>query len=89
MNGQKMEPTPPTVTADQLTVWADSLLHINHLNTLVQREIEAKSFARATDLSERARKRAWTMLNEMFASGARKPEGYCEPGTVPGKIDEV
>jgi hypothetical protein len=84
-----MEPTPPDVTSEQLTVWADSLLHINHLNTLVQREITANSLDRAADLSERARKRAWTMLNEMFAAGARKPEGYCEPGTVPRETDEV
>ena len=84
-----MESTPPPVTTDQLTLWADSLLRINHLNTLVQREIDAKSFVRAAELSERARKRAWTMLNEMFTSGARKPEGYCEPGTVPGVANEV
>lgn len=83
-----MDATPPTISAEQLTQWADSLLHINHLNTLVQREIEANSLSRATELSERARKRAWQMLNEMFAAGAEKPEGYCEPGTsATGAID--
>jgi hypothetical protein len=66
------------VSLDQLTRWADSCLRINHLNTLVQREISANSLARATELSERARKRAWEMLNEMFAAGAAKPEGYAE-----------
>ena len=76
-----MDAAPPLISAEQLTAWADSLLHINHLNTLVQREIESNSLSRATDLSERARKRAWQMLNEMFAAGAQKPEGYCEPGT--------
>jgi hypothetical protein len=84
-----MESTPPAVTSEHLTQWAESLLHINHLNTLVQREIAANSLTRATELSERARKRAWVMLNEMFAAGAAKPEGYCEPGTVPGAIDEA
>jgi hypothetical protein len=74
---------PAIITVEQLTRWADSCLHINHLNTLVQREIAANSPARATDLSERARKRAWQMLNEMFAAGAVKPAGYCEPDATP------
>jgi hypothetical protein len=65
----------------QLTVWDDSLLHMNHHGTLVQREIDAGNYERASDLAERARKRAWKMLNEMFEFGAEKPEGYCEPGT--------
>jgi hypothetical protein len=51
--------------ADQLTTWADSLLRINHLNTLVQREIDPGHLDRAKHLSERARKRAWLMFNEM------------------------
>jgi hypothetical protein len=78
-----MNTTPATLTTEQLTRWADSCLHINHLNTLVQREIAANSLERAMDLSERARKRAWQMLNEMFAAGAAKPPGYCEPGVEP------
>jgi len=69
--------------ADQLTIWAESLIHINHLNTLVKREIDAGHLDRAKQLSERARQRAWIMLNEMFAKGAAKPEGYCEPRTAP------
>jgi hypothetical protein len=69
--------------ADQLTIWAESLIHINHLNALVRREIDAGHLGRAKQLSERARKRAWAMLNEMFAAGAAKPDGYWEPGTGP------
>ena len=65
---------------DQLTAWAESLLHINHLNTLVQQEIDAGRLYRAKQLSERARKRAWTIFTEMIVAGAAKPEGYCEPG---------
>jgi hypothetical protein len=64
---------------DQLTRWADSLIHVNHLNTLVQREIAGGRLARAAGLSERARRRAWTMFNEMIAAGASKPPGYAEP----------
>lgn len=79
-----MTSASPSISTEQLTRWADSCLSINHLNTLVQREIAAKSLERAAELSERARKRAWVMLNEMFAAGAVKPEDYCEPGTVPG-----
>jgi hypothetical protein len=52
---------------------------MNHHGTLVQREIEAGNFERASHLNERARKRAWKMLNELFAHGAEKPENYCEP----------
>ncbi|GGC64109.1 hypothetical protein GCM10011396_08810 [Undibacterium terreum] len=49
------------------------------MNTLVKREIDANSLARAAELSERARKHAWKMLNEMFEAGAVKPADYCEP----------
>jgi hypothetical protein len=48
-----MQPTP-SITVEQLTRWADAALRINHLNTLVQREIAAKDLVRAADLSERA-----------------------------------
>jgi len=63
----------------QLTEWAESLIHINHHSTLVQREIAAGNTERAAQLAERARKRVWAMLNEMFRLGAEKPEGYAEP----------
>lgn len=78
-----MSSPTPIVTTAQLTAWAESCLHINHLNTLVQREIESKDYARAAELSERARKRAWALLNELFAAGAAKPQGYAEPGPTP------
>jgi len=55
---------------------------INHLNTLVQREAENGSRARAAELSERAQRRAWELFNEMVAAGASKPDGYREPGSV-------
>lgn len=67
------------ISKAQLTTWAESLIHMNHHGTLVQREIEAGNLKRASDLSERARKRAWIMLNELFDYGAEKPESYCEP----------
>jgi hypothetical protein len=88
-NGWHMKLNPSTVTPEQLAHWANECLSIKHLNTLVQREIQANSLARATDLSERARKRAWQMLNEMFVAGAIKPEGYCDPGTTPKAGDET
>ncbi|MGO9994024.1 MAG: hypothetical protein ACLPTF_16115 [Steroidobacteraceae bacterium] len=55
--------------------------------TLVQREIAANSTARASELSERARRRAWQMLNELFAAGAKKPDGYFEPEGAPENGD--
>jgi hypothetical protein len=67
------------VTREQLTRWADSCLRINHLNTLVQREISSGTFERAVDLSERARRRAWDLFNEMIEAGASKPAKYQEP----------
>ena len=67
------------ISKAQLTAWAESLIHMNHHGTLVQREIEAGNSERASHLAERARKRAWKMLNELFEYGAEKPEGYCEP----------
>jgi hypothetical protein len=70
------------VTNELLTKWAESCLRINHLNTLVQREIAGGTAQRATDLSERARRRAWDLFNEMIAAGASKPEGYTEPNSA-------
>jgi hypothetical protein len=69
-----------SIPVAQLTAWAESCLSINHLGTLVQRELESKSYARAAELSERARKRAWALFNELLAQGAAKPSGYTEPG---------
>ena len=73
-----------SVSVEQMTDWAENTLHINHLHTLVQRELEGRGikYERARSLSERARVRAWKMLNEMFAAGAKKPEGYCEPDSA-------
>ncbi len=67
------------ISKAQLTEWADSLIHMNHHGTLVQRELDAGNIQRARQLAERARARAWKMLNEVFEHGAEKPEGYCEP----------
>ena len=73
--------SPPggPVSQDELTRWAEACLRINHLNTLVQREIAAGALERARQLAERARVRAWNLFNDMVRAGARKPEGYREP----------
>ena len=65
----------------QLTEWASSLIRMNHHGTLVQRELKSGDLNRVAHLSERARKRPWKVLNEMFGLGAEKPEGYREPCT--------
>jgi hypothetical protein len=67
------------VTNELLTRWAENCIRINHLNTLVQREINDGRLHRAAELSERARRRAWDMFNEMVAAGASKPAKYTEP----------
>ena len=68
------------ISEDMLTRWAETCLHMNHLGTLVQRELQVGNYVRAQDLSERARMRAWVLVNELFEAGAKKPEGYAEPG---------
>ena len=67
------------ISQRQLTEWAESCLRINHLNTLVQREVDGGRLKRAKHLSERARQRVWLLFNELVRSGANKPSGYCEP----------
>ena len=68
------------LSEDLLTRWAESCIHLNHLGALIQRELSpTKENARAIDLAERARRRAWTLLIELFEHGAKKPEGYMEP----------
>jgi hypothetical protein len=68
------------ISEELLTRWAESCLHMNHLGTLIQRELSpGKENARAIDLAERARRRAWTLFNELLKHGAKKPVGYQEP----------
>jgi hypothetical protein len=67
-----------SISVEQASAMAESCLRMNHLNTLVQREIAAGNTERATELSERARVRAWTMFNDLIRIGAKKPEGYCD-----------
>ncbi|MET0014792.1 MAG: hypothetical protein ABW088_14170 [Sedimenticola sp.] len=69
------------ISKAQLTNWAESLIHMNHHGTLVQREIEEGNYKRASELAERARVRAWRILDELFEYGAEKPKDYCEPNT--------
>lgn len=71
-----------TLSVEQASAMAESCLRMNHLNTLVQRELTAGQKDRAKELSERARVRAWTMFNELIRLGAKKPEGYCEPDEI-------
>ena len=56
-----------SISVEQMTVWAENTLHINHLHTLVQRELEGQGvkYERARNLSERARVRAWKMLTHI------------------------
>ncbi len=77
-----MNPDEPEIKISEevLTRWADSCLAMNHLGTLLGRELrKTKKDARAIDLAERARRRAWELFNELIAHGAQKPVGYAEP----------
>jgi hypothetical protein len=67
-----------------LTEWAATCLRINHLNTLVQRELAGSSLERAAELAERSRAAAWQLFNALVAAGAEKPAEYAEPGTSGG-----
>ena len=65
------------IPEELLTRRAESCLHMDHLGTLIQRELlPNKHNARAIDLVERARRRAWVLINELMEHGARKPAGY-------------
>jgi hypothetical protein len=65
------------ISDDLLTRWADSCLHMNHLGTLIQRELAPSSQnARAIDLAERARLRAWTLFTELRDTGVAMPDWY-------------
>ena len=68
-----------TIPVAHASAWAENCIRINHLQTLLQRELDPDLNSRAFDLSERARVSAWTMFNEMVDAGAQKPEGYREP----------
>ncbi len=70
------------IPEEVLTRWAESCIHMNHLGTLIQRELPAnQKNSRVLDLAERARRRAYELFNELVEYGAKKPEGYREPGT--------
>ncbi|MCZ8064181.1 hypothetical protein [Silanimonas sp.] len=71
------------INRESLTRWADSCIHMNHLGTLANRAMSDGDVARAEELVERARKGAWLLLNDLFASGAQKPLGYAEPESAP------
>lgn len=72
-----------SVTRGQLTQWAESLVRINHHGLAIQRELKAGNVEQAADLAERARLRAWKILNELIECGAERPEGYRESGADP------
>jgi hypothetical protein len=77
-----------SVTKGQLTQWAESLLRINHHGVVIQRELKAGNVEQAADLAERARLRAWKILNELFECGAERPEEYREAGTGSDSADD-
>jgi hypothetical protein len=63
------------LSRELLTQWAETCLRMNHLGTLIEREMVGKNGCeRALDLTERARRRAWNLFNELVEQGARKPE---------------
>jgi len=67
------------ISEELLTRWAESCLHIGHLGTLIQRELQPnKGNARAIDLAQRAEQRAFALFHELLEHGAQKPEGYKE-----------
>lgn len=78
-----------TIPQEQLTRWAYECFRINHLHTLVLREIAAgdtmnitergRRRARAKDLTERARQRTRELFNELIAAGASQPPENAEP----------
>lgn len=69
-----------TIPEELLTRWAESCLSMNHHGTIIQQELpKTAENARALELAERARRRAWDLFNDLLHHGANKPENYCEP----------
>jgi hypothetical protein len=69
------------ISAEQLTRWADDCVRISHLNSLVQRHARDGSRKYAVILSERARRCASELLNELVAAGA-SPKQYDNPEEI-------
>jgi len=71
--------TEKKVTEELLTRWAESCLHMGHLGTLIQRELQPnEKNARALDLARRASERAFALFSELLENGAQKPDGFKE-----------
>jgi len=67
------------ISEELLTEWAMSCVHINHLGTLIQRELAQRGVhARAVDLAERAGRSAWALRNEFGQHGARNSDATIE-----------
>lgn len=72
------------ISTETLSRWASECMHMNHLGTLVTRSLAAGDESGAAEFAERARVRAWKLLNELFTAGAEKPAGYAEPSAPTG-----
>jgi hypothetical protein len=60
------------VSEELLTEWSLSCVHINHLGTLLQKELRHDGeHANAIDLAERLGQRAWALHKELRQHGAR------------------
>jgi hypothetical protein len=60
------------VSEELITEWSLSCMHINHLGTLLQKELRRDGeHANAIDLAERVGQRAWTLHEELRQHGAR------------------
>jgi hypothetical protein len=60
------------VSEELLTEWSLSCVHINHLGTLLQKELRRDGeHANAIDLAERVGQRAWALHEELRQHGAR------------------
>lgn len=69
-----------SIPIELLTEWSDICLTMNHQGTLAGRAVDVEERnARALNLIERARRRAWALHNDLLKHGARKPKGYAEP----------
>jgi hypothetical protein len=67
------------ISEELLTEWAMSCTLINHLGTLIQRELTpGGEHVRAIDLAERAERSAWTLRAELRQHGARNSNARIE-----------
>ena len=78
------------ISEELLTRWSLSCVHINHLGTLLQRELQRNGeYARLIDLAERIARTAWDLSCDLRQHGARNSNALIETPRLIQVQDEL